>query len=112
MPAEVSARGNHTFNFEKKSYQFDLGFECDLLDMGRSETWILLCNSCDLSNLRNKITYDMTDRLGMEGSPKAEFVDVFFNDIYQGTYLLSEKVEFGTNRIDYAGLEDKNKLVN
>ena len=54
----------------------------------------------------------MADKLGMEGSPKAEFVDVFFNDIYHGTYLLSEKVEFGKNRIDYAGLEDKNKLVN
>ncbi len=110
--AEISARGNHTFGFAKKSYQFDLSRECNLLDMGASTTWILLCNTYDLSNLRNKITYDLAVNAGMEGSPKSEFVDVYFNNIYSGTYLLTEKVEFGHNRIDYPDLETKNKEVN
>ena len=110
--AEISARGNHTFGFTKKSYQFKLSRECDLLDMGAASKWILICNSYDLSNLRNKITYDMAVNLGMEGSPSAEFVDVYFNDLYHGTYLLSEKVEFAKNRLDYEDMESKNKNVN
>lgn len=110
--AEISARGNHTFTFEKKSYQFDLSNAKNLLEMGNSETWILLCNSYDYSNMRNKITYDMAVNLGMEGSPSAEFVDVYFNNIYHGTYLLSEKVEYGENRLDYDDIETKNRLVN
>lgn len=110
--AEISARGNHTFFFEKKSYQFDLDQECDLLGMGESSTWILLCNSYDLTNLRNKITYDMAVDVGMEGSPKAEFVDVYFNNVYHGTYLLSEKVEYGKNRLEYEDMESKNIAVN
>ena len=110
--AEISARGNHTFHFEKKSYQFDLAQECNLLGMGESSTWILLCNSYDLSNVRNKITYDMALHAEMEGSPKSEYVDVFFNDIYHGTYLLCEKVEFGKNRLDYEDMESKNMALN
>lgn len=110
--AEISSRGNHTFQFEKKSYQFDLMQECDLLDMGESSTWILLCNSFDLSNLRNKLTYDMAVNVGMDGSPKAEFVDVYFNNIYHGTYLLCEKVEFGKNRLAYDDMEGKNRGLN
>ena len=110
--AEISARGNHTFTFEKKSYQFDLSQECNLLNMGESKTWILLCNSYDLTNLRNKITYDMAVSAEMEGSPQAEFVDVYFNNVYHGTYLLSEKVEYGKNRLDYEDLESKNVAVN
>lgn len=110
--AEISARGNHTFTFEKKSYQFDLGMECDLLNLGSSATWILLSNSFDLTNLRNKITYDMAIHAGMEGSPGAEFVDVFFNNVYHGTYLLTEKVEFGKNRLDYEDMESKNMALN
>jgi len=110
--AEISARGNHTFGFEKKSYQFKLSRECDLLDMGAASKWILICNSYDLSNLRNKITYDMGVNVGMEGSPSAEFVDVYFNNLYHGTYLLSEKVEFANNRLEYEDMESKNKNVN
>lgn len=110
--AEISARGNHTFGFEKKSYQFKLARECDLLDMGAASKWILICNSYDLSNLRNKITYDMAVGVGMEGSPSAEFVDVYFNNLYHGTYLLSEKVEFAKNRLEYEDMESKNKNVN
>lgn len=110
--AEISARGNHTFGFEKKSYQFKLARECDLLGMGEAAKWILICNSYDLSNLRNKITYDMAVNLGMEGSPSAEFVDVYFNNFYHGTYLLSEKVEFAKNRLEYEDMETKNKEVN
>lgn len=110
--AEISARGNHTFGFEKKSYQFDLMQECNLLDMGESSTWILLCNSFDLSNVRNKITLDMAIAAGMDGSPKSEFVDVYFNNVYHGTYLLCEKVEFGDNRIDYTDMESKNMALN
>lgn len=112
MMAEISARGNHTFFFEKKSYQFDLSQECDLLGMGESSRWILLCNSYDLTNLRNKITYDMAVNVGMEGSPKAEFVDVYFNNVYHGTYLLSEKVEYGQNRLEYEDMESKNIALN
>lgn len=108
----ISGRGNQTFTYEKKSYQIDLKDPADLFGMGASRTWILLCNVYDPSYIRNKITYDMAIRAGMEGSPSSEYVDVYCNGVYAGMYLLTEKVEFGDNRLEYADLESQNRMLN
>lgn len=108
----ISARGNQTFLYEKKSYQIDLKHPVDLLDMGESDTWILLSNVYDPSYIRNKLTYDMALQAGMEGSPHSEYIDVYFNGNYAGMYLLTEKVEFAENRLEYADLESANLAVN
>lgn len=108
----ISGRGNQTFTYEKKSYQIDLKSSADLFGMGASKTWILLCNVYDPSYIRNKITYDMAIRAGMEGSPASEYMDVYFNGVYAGMYLLTEKVEFGENRLEYADLESQNRMLN
>lgn len=108
----ISGRGNQTFSFPKKSYQIDLKTPADVLGMGTSETWILLCNVYEPTYVRNKYTYDMAMDVGMEGSPASEYVDVYFNGIYSGMYLLTEKVEFGENRLEYDDLESANRELN
>lgn len=108
----ISGRGNHTFQFEKKSYQIKLEDPEDLLGMGRSDTWILLCNVYDRSYIRNKLTYDMALEAGMPGSPESEYIDVYFNGIYNGMYLLCEKVQIGENRLELADLEQQNRTLN
>jgi len=110
--AEVSARGNHTFGYQKKPYQLTLNQEADLLDMGESTAWVLLANTYDLSNIRNKITYDMGIDLGLEGSPRSEFVDLYLNNVYHGTYQLTEKIEYARNRLEYSDLENQNVRLN
>lgn len=108
----ISARGNETFSYPKKSYQIDIAQPENLLDMGESDTWILLSNVTDSSYIRNKLTYDMAIEAGMEGSPQSEYIDVYFNDVYGGMYLLTEKVELADNRLDYLGLDTLNKAAN
>lgn len=110
--ATVSARGNHTFGYQKKPYQLTLNQEADFLNMGESDVWVLLANTYDLSNIRNKITYEMGVDLGMEGSPRSEFVDLYLNNVYHGTYQLSEKIGYGKNRLEYSDLESQNILLN
>jgi len=108
----ISARGNQTFTYDKKSYQIDLAHPKDLLGMNESDTWILLCNVVDSSYIRNKLTYDMAIQANMEGSPHSEYVDVYFNNMYAGLYLLTEKIEFAESRLDYPDLENLNILAN
>lgn len=108
----ISARGNHTFTFEKKSYQINMTKPADLLGMGISDTWVLLCNVYDPTYVRNKLVYDMALQAKMPGSPKAEYTDVYFNGMYAGLYLLSEKVEIGENRLEIADLERENRALN
>lgn len=108
----ISARGNQTFRYDKKSYQIDLSKPESVLGMDESDTWILLCNVVDSSYIRNKLTYDMAAQAGMEGSPHSEYIDVYFNGEYSGMYLLTEKIEFAENRLDYDDLESANIAVN
>lgn len=108
----ISARGNHTFEFEKKSYQIRTHNSVDIMGMGQSDTWILLCNVYDPAYIRNKLTYDMALQAGMYASPKSEYIDVYFNGVYGGMYQLCEKVEIGENRLEIADLEQENKALN
>ena len=108
----ISARGNQTFTFEKKSYQLNLKTPVDFMEMGTSDTWILLCNVYDPAYIRNKLTYDMALQAGMPGSPRSEYIDVYFNGAYAGMYQLCEKVEIGENRLEIADLEMGNRTLN
>ena len=108
----VSARGNQTFEYSKKSYHLNLDEAVDFFDMGTSDSWILLSNVFDISHIRNKLTYDMAVQAGMYGSPESVYVDVYLNGSYNGQYLLCEKVEIGENRLEIADLEEQNEELN
>jgi uncharacterized protein YjdB len=49
--------------------------------------------------MRNKVAFDLAARIGMPFSPESRFVDVKINDVYQGSYLVSEKTEVKKNRV-------------
>ena len=108
----ISGRGNQTFTYEKKSYQLNLSSPINFMGMGESDTWILLCNVYDPAYIRNKLTYEMALQAEMPGSPKSEYIDVYFNGIYAGMYQLCEKVEIGENRLEIADLEMQNRALN
>lgn len=108
----ISARGNQTFGYEKKSYQIRLKSPEDFMGMGESDTWILLCNVYDPAYIRNKLTYEMALQAGMPASPRSEYIDVYFNGVYSGMYQLCEKVQVGENRIEIGDLEKQNRALN
>lgn len=108
----ISGRGNQTFTFEKKSYQINLKIPVDFMGMGTSDTWILLSNVYDPAYIRNRLTYEMALQAGMAGSPKSEYIDVYFNGAYAGMYQLCEKVEIAENRLEIADLEMQNRALN
>lgn len=108
----ISGRGNQTFTYEKKSYQLNLSAPINFMGMGESDTWILLCNVYDPAYIRNKLTYEMALQAGMPGSPKSEYIDVYFNGVYAGMYQLCEKAEIGENRLEIADLEAQNRTLN
>ena len=97
----INGRGNNTWDyFDKKAYSMKLSEEADLLGMGQAQKWILLANADDPSHLRNKIIYDFAAEIGLTYSPDCQWVDVYLNDEYAGLYLLSERNELHTERID------------
>lgn len=96
----VQGRGNSTWFYKAKlPYSLTLSTEADLLGMGKAQKWILLSNSSDPSNLRNKISYDFSIESGLAYSPECEWVDLYLNGEYAGLYLLSERNEIHPQRV-------------
>lgn len=97
----ISGRGNATWtNHEKKPYTLDLLQETDFLGMGKASKWILLANAADYSHMRNKIVYDFSSEIGLPYTPESRWIDIYLNGEYAGLYLLSEKNEVHTERVD------------
>lgn len=88
----LKGRGNATWEYPKKPYNIKLKQKGNLLNLGEGETFSLLANWADNSFIRNKIAYDIGKGVGLENTTNAEFVDLFLNGEYNGTYQLTQKV--------------------
>lgn len=98
---EIKGRGNSSWTeFDKKGYQIKFDKKTSILGMDKAKKWVLIPNASDDSLLRNKIAYSLAEKLGMKNSLECRFVDLWIDGDYRGNYLVSEKVEIGTNRLN------------
>lgn len=97
---KIKGRGNSSWLRGKKPYTLRLHRASAMLGMDAAEKWVLLCNSTDVSNIRNKLVYDFASKANLYWTPGCEYVDLYLNGEYAGLYLLTEKVEISKNRLD------------
>lgn len=100
LDGKIKGRGNTTWNNKKKPYALTLSTETDLFGMGKAAEWVLLANGGDNTNLRNKLIFELAKTVCTEWTPDCQFVDLYLNGEYNGLYLLTEKVETGSSRLD------------
>lgn len=99
--ATFKGRGNSSWvYYEKKGYQIKFDKKTSVLGMAKAKKWVLLANASDDSMMRNKVTFDLAEQLGMTYVPDGEYVDLWINGDYRGTYLICEKAEIGGSRLD------------
>ena len=114
--SQIKGRGNSTWLCEKKPYQIKLDTKTDLLQTGsegnEAKTWVLLANYSDRSNMRNTLIYSLGRELGMDFCTENRWVNLYYDGEYRGCYLLSEKVEIDSGRVDIADLEEQNEEAN
>ena len=105
-------RGNGSAYMVKKSYQMKLESKADLFGMGKSKTWLLISNYKDWSNVRNMLVYEMARYAGLAYTPECVYVNVYIDHEYRGLYLLSEKLQVSSSRIDLDDLQKEMEEVN
>ena len=109
---QIKGRGNSTWIGKKKPYQIKTDTKVDLLQTGnpenKSKTWVLLANYLDLSLMNNSIALGLGKEMGMETNIENKHIDLYYDGQYRGSYLLSEKVEVGTGRVNITDLEEIN----
>ncbi len=108
---EIKGRGNSTWGCPKKPYNLKLEKKTDLFGLGKSKKWSLLANYYDQSLIRNSIMYNLAAEVGVL-SHDCTLVDVYFNGAYNGTYLLTEKVDIEETKVDIDNMQDRTEDAN
>ncbi len=112
--SQIKARGNTTFLADKKAYQIKLDAAVDLTQTSSTQankTWILLANAYDPTLIHNTAAYRMASAFGLD-APDCRSVDLYYDGVYRGNYLLSEKVQTGTGRVEIPDLEKQTEDEN
>lgn len=92
--AVMSGHGNSTYTHgNKKPLNLRLNTAQSILGIGAVKKYVLLSNSMDPSNIKDRIVYEAARRLGMAYTPECTPVICYVNGEYEGLYLLSQKVD-------------------
>ena len=100
FPMKIRGRGNSSWNFPKKSYQFKFDDKYNLFDMPNDKKWLMLANYSDKTMIRNAIAFELGYLSSLDWSPGFHFAEVSINGESKGLYQFTEKVETGdSNRV-------------
>jgi hypothetical protein len=101
---KIRGRGNSSWwqgtVWGKKPYQIEFFDRVEVLGMPRDRRWVLLSDLSDKTMIRNRISYHIGSLSHLDYTPTGKYVDLVVNGEPQGTYLLAQKVEESTNRVN------------
>jgi len=107
----ITGRGNTTWALEKKTYTLKLLQSYPLLDMSNGKRWVLLANGYEGSKIMYKMTMDIASQMGMDYVPQMTWVDLYINGVYQGNYLLAEKIAVDEASVAIEDMNTPNELA-
>lgn len=97
----IKGRGNTSWGQPKKPYSIKLDSKASLLDIPKTKKYAIVPSYSDDSLLRNYMTYKAAALCeGIDYVPRCEFVEAYLNGVYNGIYLLVERVDIESNKID------------
>lgn len=87
----IKVRGNTTALGKKKPYNLKFPEAQSAFGMELSKTWALLANHFDPTLLRSYIVFEFAKNIGLEYTPSQQFVELWIDGVYKGTYTLMER---------------------
>ncbi len=109
----IKGRGNSTWSqMAKKPYKIKFLTKEKFLGKGyaKAKKWTLLANAGDKTMIRNAVTsamgtfcaslHDAQGKKSLPFSPASKFVDLKLNNVYVGTYQISDQVEVRPHRVN------------
>ncbi len=107
----IRGRGNSTWGYSKKPYRLKFEAKQRMLLPKKAKNFILLANYIDGSMMRNFAAYKFGEIIGMPWINHTTPVDVYFNDLYKGSYMLTEKVGFNNGSVDLPAADEPNSIM-
>lgn len=107
----IRGRGNGSWFGAKKPYKLKLDKKQDLLGMGKSKEWALLAERMDPTLMKNRITFELGEEMGLSYTPRLVPIEVVMvgsksGAEYLGVYNLAETIKLEKSRIDLSEPEE------
>lgn len=93
---------------KKNSYRIKFAKKQAVFGGAKYKQWVLLSNTKDPSLVRNALTKELGDGLNMAFTPRYQFVDLYLNDTYLGTYQVTDRVKAEEGRALVSGGDKAN----
>lgn len=100
-PFRIRGRGNTTWGLPKKPYRLNFNNgKISICGFKKAKNYILLANFLDNTLMRNAIAFKIAQLLEMPYANHCAPVNVVFNGIFKGSYILTEKVGINAGSVD------------
>jgi hypothetical protein len=106
----IEHRGSSSQMFPKKPFGIELRTEkgennpLALCGLPKDSDWILYASYNEKSLMHNVLSMSLARQMGMNAS-RTKYVEVVIDNLYQGVYVLMEKIKIDKNRVDIATLK-------
>lgn len=104
---EFRGRGNSTWNMPKTPYRFKMKKKQAIGDLPKAKSFAVIANYIDCSLMRNSIALWIGRKLGLPHTNHTVPCNVYINNNYRGSYVITEKIGVGSGSVDideYRGL--------
>jgi hypothetical protein len=105
----IEIRGSFSATLPQKPYGFEtrdsLGnnLNVPILNMPAENDWVLIANYNDKVFMRNTLAFDLFSKMG-HYQPHTQLCELDSNGVYEGIYVLTEKIKRDKGRVDIAKL--------
>ena len=106
----IEIRGSYSATLPQKPYGFEtrdsLGknLNVPLLNMPAENDWVLIANYNDKVFMRNTLAFDLFAKMG-HYQPHTQLCELDSNGVYEGIYVLTEKIKQDKNRVNISKLD-------
>ena len=98
---KIRGRGNSTWGMPKKPYKVKFNNKTSLFGERAQKDWVLLANYADQTLIRDYLAKTLGRTLdSFTFTPSCHFVDVYLNNDYQGSYMVTDQVEVKSGRVE------------
>ncbi|MBJ05366.1 MAG: hypothetical protein CMP65_05660 [Flavobacteriales bacterium] len=97
----IKTRGGSSISYPKKSYEIDLKKDYKIGNLPKDDDYILNSNFIDKTFLRHVLSFKIFTQMNSNNiSPKTDYTQLYINDNYQGLYVIMEKMDKSTLKIN------------
>lgn len=100
LKVSVKGRGNSTWNMPKKPMRLKFDKKTSICGFKKAKNYALIANFIDTSLCQNALTLWIANRMGMQYSNHSVPCDVYINNNYAGSFILTEKIGINSGSVD------------